>query len=161
PSNRPRLVEERFLKLTAEAQIKCLRGAKGLREVRHKNPKKAVVDQAKFVADAALWDEYARFAPPEPPPQVFIHWQTDEWAAMTIARAVAGYAMPPPERHEHGLGRYFRGPLPTGAAALARLASVERGDWQIVPEEEKPRFAAWAERAREWIGGRIEAQQIY
>ena len=159
PTNRPEQLASAWSRLNPEDRRKCQRGAEGARKLRETNPKRPppIVDPCKFVASPALWAEYVRYAPPEPPRYVKLKPGSDEQLAAAVIAAVAG----------RKVLTELREPIPEGAAALARFANsdglgrpIDYASWLVV-ERDDPRCVAWQNRVKEWLHVWIEPDRIF
>lgn len=174
PSNRPSQVAALWSALGADERAKALTGARGVRVHRERDPKRPapVVAPEKFLADPALWAEFARLAPvvverPAPKPRVALLVGGEEWCAIAICSAIA--RRPPPRMSFNAAGEReiaFIGDPPSGAAAMAQLAEVDPtgvADFKrwVVWEKGSPQFAAWRTRVGEWLGFMPEAQRFW
>lgn len=155
PTNKPDKLREAWDALDVCAKRTAQRGAEGAREIRKKNPKKALLDPFKFLRDG-LAAEYARYAPPEAAPIVELAEGTDEWKALALMHLI-GSGNPIPS----GPAR-MRAPIPAGATSLAALfdQAPPRSAWRLAADKTKS-FIAWSERMHEWLRRYAEPCRIY
>jgi hypothetical protein len=162
PSNRPDEVRALAASLSPSERDRCLRGAAGVRAVREQSVRikrpVAVVDPAKFLRNAALWDEYAPHAPvprEAAPDPVFVAAGSPEWRARVVLALITD--RPTPDARPvayHGDGVMVARPLPLAGLVLADCP-VDTAQWRIV-ERGTRQCAAWRERLYEALGIWVE-----
>jgi hypothetical protein len=161
PSTKPGLVHTRWLAMTPDERIRARRGARGVRAVWEEDRKRrpAIVDQAKFLGDPALWDEWGRHAPPEPKVRRFVAFDSPEWLARVVLREILGRPAAKPEMTTAGLGIMVSGDLPSGLLELATYANSDPATW-LTATTGTAQFTAWGERIKPIIGNWPEARRI-
>jgi len=153
PSNRPHEVEAAVLSLSGPERAALIRGAQGVAAARKQNPRKAILDQVKFVRDPALWAEYGRLAPAQLPPAFFTDPGSDVDRAWSVYFRLLGYPIPVPRLRE-GEGRMVRfwpSPEPRCGLGYGRFADSNPDDWEIF-DPKSANYVAWGERIKEWTG---------
>jgi hypothetical protein len=154
PSNRPDEVAAAVCALAPEQRAALIRGAQGVAAARLANPKKAIVDQAKFVRLPALWAEYARLAPAVARLFVFTAAGTPADRAWSVYFRLIGWQVEP-ERLIEGqgglLGRFWPGAEPKCGLGYGRFADVPLEQWGIY-HADSPHYVAWGRRLKEWTG---------
>lgn len=137
PSNRPHEVEAAVLSQPPEKRLRLIRGAKGVAAARRANPRKAILDAAKFARDEALWAEYERLAPAEAikaPPRAFEAEGSQSWRARNVIAEICGTMPPYAQAFEEGRGRKFALALSSAELALARFADDDPETWPLAKE---------------------------
>lgn len=178
PSNRPEVVASLAAGLTPEERKQAQRGAEGAKAARElatrEKRKRPLVDPSKFLANAALWNEYERFAPPPPPPEIFVAFGSEEWRARAVRAAICGMRMPTPsDIAGQGKGAIFHRELEPGTLALAAHADEFGGvgtrNWPIIEKASTgadskahmtAEFAAWGQRIKDWTGNWPQADRL-
>lgn len=172
-------------KLSDQQEAQAMQGARGIAEVRRRDPKaKGVVGLNRYLRSSALWAEYGRFATVDrtaPPPRIFVPVGSEEWRARAVIAGIVGRDMPPAKFDEkHGCdGADFLGALPPAGLVLAQFADqfgqVNIHDWLILhgmerwndarateaDKRDRPKIAAWIERIAECTGVRLAPGLIY
>jgi hypothetical protein len=90
--------------------------------------------------------------------------QGDELAGFIVATRIAEQREPSiVEDQQLGRGIWTRSSLEPDLVAMSRFVDDKRSErdaWELV-EEGTPRFAAWRDRLRLWLGGEIKAERVW
>lgn len=173
-SNNPALAASLWQALSETERVKAQRGAEGLRaywlgfDVKRRP---AIKHPEKFLADPALWEEFARYAPPDvkpapEKPRVTLPINGPEHMAVALCCIIAD--RPVPRGHPGPDGDVFDyvGEVPAGAEAMVQLVSfdatgkIDTTRWQAV-HAGTPLCAAWRERVAEWLGVAPEMRRFW
>ena len=159
-TTKPDKVDGLWAGMWPEERLRARKGARGVRAKWEQDPKRtAVLDPWKFLSVPALWDEWARYAPPEPPARRLVIEGSREWRARAVLRVIQGRPPPKAEAAGEWRGMWVHGDVPRGLDGLADHADSDPAGWLIV-RKDTAQFTAWAERLKEITGAWREAREL-
>lgn len=159
PSNYPDRVASTARTLSPDERNRALVGARGVRAYVDAAPpsrKPSIKAPERFLADPMRWTEYARFAPPEQPPPVWVVAGSPEWSARSVLAAIRRRPMPRQTERDGTTGAWFAR-LPAYVLALGRFAEIPREAWPIV-DRNTVQWTRWTEWLRD-LGVVLEAER--
>lgn len=150
PILRISIAKDIFAALKPPERTLVVSAARGLIAQRAREKKPGMKPSAQtFLREIESWSGFAKLAPPLPPlpkPKITLLPGSDEFKAIVLCRAVAW--MPP---MDDGQSVEFIGQPPAGAHNLAALANIPQSQWILIGKRD-PRYVAWCERLKEWLG---------
>lgn len=161
PITRPSIALREFEGLSRDDRKLATIAARGLIAHRKRERRPSGKPSAQtFIRERDAWPGWAKLAPPEPVPLVFIEAESGDDAALRCLSRIAGFAEPMAavDAKTGKRGYWRRSAVPPDLHALIDVPSDE-GAWLIVADK-TPEFYAWAARIKEWSGARVEAKVI-